>query len=341
MSLPKTYKQAAFKTLGGGLTIEEVPLVMPEPDQILVKVEASGVCHSDVFVQHNLWGAGFPMVPGHEIVGRVAALGDGVVGWKIGDRVGGGWHGGHDGTCENCRDGFYQFCQPYIVNGVTRNGGYAEYCTLRAQAAIRVPEDIDPVTFAPILCAGLTTFGALQAAALQPGDTVAVQGLGGLGHMAVQFARKLGLRVIAISRGSSKEKWIRELGAHEYIDSSAGDPGEALQKLGYAKVVLTTVLSTAVMAPLIKGIAIYGKMMILSFPEQSDITLSTHDMMMRGITVQAHTVGHARENEKTAKFAHMQGITCAVEAFPLERAQEAYDAMINGTVRFRSVLKIV
>lgn len=200
----------------------------------------------------------------------------------------------------------------------------AEYCIIRAQAAVHVPEGVDAAKYAPMLCAGSTVFGAIKSGNLKPGDTVAVQGLGGLGHMAVQFARKMGYRVVAISRGSDKEKSVRELGAHEYIDSTAVDPGEALKELGYANLVVTTAMETAAMTPLIKGIGIYGKMLILSFPQDGKITVDSNEMMMRGVAVQTWPVGSYYDGEKTIEFANMQGLDCAVETFPLEKAQDAF-----------------
>ncbi|KAI0442993.1 alcohol dehydrogenase GroES-like domain-containing protein [Xylaria telfairii] len=338
MSLPKTYKQAAFKELGGPLVIETVPLKMPASGEILVKVEACGVCHSEVFAQNNVWGAGFPVVPGHEIIGRVAAVGDAVQGWSVGQRIGGAWHGGHDGSCELCKQGLYQFCQPYVVNGVTKDGGYAEYCIIRAQAAIRVADDIDAATFAPMLCAGCTVFSAIKAANLKPGATIAVQGLGGLGHMAVQFGRKMGFRVVAISRGRGKEASVRRLGAHEYIDSTAGDPGEALQKLGSAQAIFTTAMETAAMVPLVKGLGIYGKLVILSFPQSGAITVDSNEMMMRGNSVHVSPVGTYYDAEETIEFARINSLKSEVETFPLDKAQEAFEAMLSGKVRYRAVI---
>ncbi|KAF2971858.1 hypothetical protein GQX73_g1676 [Xylaria multiplex] len=338
MSLPRTFKQASFKEFNGPLVIEEVTLQLPDDGEILVKVEACGVCHSEVIAKYNAYGAGFPIVPGHEIMGKVAAVGNLVDGWNVGDPIAGCWHGGHDGTCEKCRQGLYQFCEPFIVNGITRNGGFGEYCIIRAQAAVRVPANMDPVRNAPMLCAGSTVFTALKAAGIKTGDTVAVQGLGGLGHMAVQFARKMGYRVIAISRGRSKEASIRQLGAHEYIDSTAGDVGEALKNLGPAQLVLTTALDTAAMIPLIKGIGIYGKLMILSFLQSGAMTIDSNELFMRGISIQSYPTGNCYDNQKTLEFAQMHGFDCVVEEFPLAKVQEAFDAVMNGKVRYRAVI---
>jgi D-arabinose 1-dehydrogenase-like Zn-dependent alcohol dehydrogenase len=324
MSQPKMYKRAAFHELGGPLVVSEVPLEEPAAGEILVKVEACGVCHSDIQPQNNLWGAGFPLVPGHEVIGTVAAVGEGVGDWKQGDRIGAAWHGGMCESCDMCKQGLYQFCAPFHVNGVTRNGGYAEYCIIRAQAAVHVPQHVDAAKFAPMLCAGSTVFNSIKAAKLSPGDTVAVQGLGGVGHMAVQFARKMGYRVIAVSRGAAKEDAAREIGAHEYVDSEAGDAGEAIQKLGSAKLIVTTALDPKAIAPLIKGIGIYGRLLILSLPQPAVMELDTFELLTRGGTVQCFPVGNYLEVEETLRFAELQGLEAVVETFPLDEAQKAF-----------------
>ncbi|ORY69601.1 dehydrogenase [Pseudomassariella vexata] len=335
--LPETYLQAAFKSQGANLTLEHVPLKQPTKGEILVKVEACGVCHSEVFAQQNTFGAGFPMVPGHEIIGKVVAVGSDVAEWKVGDRIGSGYHGGFDGTCAQCKSGWTQMCNNASYNGITRNGGFAEYVNIRAEAAVRVPDEADAAKLAPLLCAGSTVFSALKSANITTGQTVAVQGLGGLGHLAIQFARRMGYRVIAISRGPEKEKAARELGAHEYIDATKGDAGEALWALGGAQLALTTALSNDAFTPLIKGLGITGKLLIIT-GVPGDITVDATAMIMRGISVQAWPVANALDNEKTIAFAHLHQVDCAIETFPLSRAQDAFDAMMNGTVRFRAVI---
>ncbi|KAK2745119.1 hypothetical protein FQN57_004026 [Myotisia sp. PD_48] len=289
MSLPKTFKRAVFKEAGAALTIEEVVLTTLDKGEILVKVEACGVCYSDIFAQQNVMGGGFsPLVPGHELIGRVAAVGSGISRWNIGDRIGAGWHGGHD---------------------------YAEYCKIRSEAAVRVPEHIDAAKYAPILCAGMTVFNSLRHMDIPAGSTVAVQGLGGVGHLAVQYANKLGYRVVAISRGSEKEEWARKLGAHEYVDASKNSPGEALQKLGSASLVLATAPTAESITPLLKGLG-----------------------LGYGISVQSWPCGHATDSEEAIEFTELQSIDCIVEKFPLEKANDALDAMLKGTVRFRAVI---
>ncbi|KAF4627916.1 hypothetical protein G7Y89_g10238 [Cudoniella acicularis] len=336
MSLPKTYKHAVFKQQGAPLVIEDAELSLPTKGELLVKVEACGVCFSDMFAQHNIMGGGFPMVPGHEIIGIVAAVGDEESQWKIGDRVGGGWHGGQDGTCKACKKGFFQMCDNSVVNGETRPGGYAEYCKLRTEAAIRVPAHVDAAKYAPILCAGMTVFNSIRRQGIPPGSTVGIQGLGGLGHLAIQYANKFGYRVVAISRDSDKEKFARQLGAHEYIDSSKGDAGEQLQKLGGASLVVATAPNAEVMTPLLKGLGILGKLLILSVP--GDVPVSTGTMLRYGLSVQVWPCGHATDAEEAIQFTELENINCMIEKFPLTKANDAFNAMLKGTVRFRAVI---
>ncbi|KAK3321302.1 chaperonin 10-like protein [Cercophora scortea] len=341
MSLPQTYKHAVFKSAGADLEIEEVNLKLPSKGELLVKVEACGVCYSDCFAQNNVMGGGFPIVPGHEIIGRVVALGDNVMGWAIGDRVGAGWHGGHDGTCGPCKQGWPHMCDNQAVNGETRNGGYGEYCLLRAEAAASVPSTVDAAKYAPIMCAGMTVFNALRNMHLPTGATVAVKGLGGLGHLAVQYARKMGYRVVAISRGGAggdKEAFVRGLGAHEYIDAAAatGGVGAALRKIGGAALIITTAPTADGMADLLGGLGVFGKLLILSVP--GDITVNTGAMLKYGLSIQSWPCGNARDTEETVQFTQLQGIDCMIETFPLARADDAFKAMLNGSVRFRAVI---
>ncbi|KAG5762733.1 hypothetical protein H9Q72_009169 [Fusarium xylarioides] len=240
MSLPKTYKAASFDESGSKLALKEVELQQPGPGFVLVKVLACGVCHSDLWVQEGRFGDLFPRVPGHELVGDVVAVGDGATSFKVGERVGGAWHGGHDGTCRSCQTGSFQLCDNGAINGVTMDGGYAEYVLLHAEAAVRIPSDADPAEVAPLLCAGVTVFNAIRRIGVLQGGLVAVQGLGGLGHLALQYASKMGYTVVAMSAGSGKRDFAMKLGAHNYIDSSKEDPCEALQKLGGANMILST-----------------------------------------------------------------------------------------------------
>ncbi|KAM5465132.1 putative secondary metabolism biosynthetic enzyme [Microsporum ferrugineum] len=342
-----TFRQAAFKEAGGPLVIEEVEMTSPGRGEVLVKVQACGVCFSDTFAQHNVMGGGLcgvaaeliassPIVPGHEIIGHVTAVGEGVEQWKIGDRIGGAWHGGHDGTCAQCRKGYFQMCDNQVVNGETKGGGYAEYCTLRAEAGVRIPKHVDAAKYAPILCAGMTMFNSIRHMNIPVGSTVAIQGLGGLGHLAIQYARSFGYRVVALSRNAEKEAFARELGAHEYIDASKCDVGEQLQKLGGVSLIVSTAPTKDAIEPLLKGLGMLGKLLILSVP--GDITVNTGVMLRYGISVQSWPCGHATDSEEAIAFTELEGINCMIEKFPLEKANDALEAMVKGTVRFRAVI---
>lgn len=336
MALPQTFKQAAFKEAGGPLIIEKVPLTPPGPGEILLKVEACGVCHSDIYAQSNAMGGGFPLVPGHEIIGRVAAVGGAVSGWQVGDRVGGAWHAGHDGTCKACLKGWNQMCENQVINGITKGGGYAEYCLLRAEAAVRVPDHVDAAKYAPILCAGVTVFNSMRHMKIAVGETVAIQGIGGLGHLAIQYANQFGYRVVAISRGSAKEEFARQLGAHHYIDTNKEDASDALQKLGGAALIVTTAPNASDITPLMRGLAVVGKLLFLSLP--GELSVNTGLMLRYGLSVHSWPSGHARDSEEAIAFTELRNINCMVETFPLEKANEAFDAMLKGDARFRAVI---
>jgi D-arabinose 1-dehydrogenase-like Zn-dependent alcohol dehydrogenase len=336
MALPKTYKHAVFKELGKPLVVEDAELKLPGTGEILVKVEACGVCYSDKYAQYNVFGGGFPITPGHEIIGRVAAVGDGVSSWITGDRIGAGWHGGHDGSCVACQKGLLQMCDNPIINGENKEGGYSEYVIIRAEAAVRVPAHVDAATYAPIMCAGVTTFNSIRLMGIQAGETVAVQGLGGLGHLAIQYANKLGYRVVAVSRDGSKEELARKLGAHEYVDASKGDVAAQLQKLGGAKLAIATSPSSEGMQELLGGLSILGKLLILSVPGKA--TFDTQVMLGKGLSIQAWPAGHNKDSEDAVKFTEMAGVETVVEKFPLSRAQEAYERMLSGKALFRVVI---
>lgn len=262
-SLPKTYKAAIFEAANQPLTIKDIELKHPEEGQILVKVEACGVCHTDAVVGSGNYGE-LPRIPGHEMIGKVVEVGPHVTKWKEGDRVGGAWHGGHDGTCRQCNEGLFQMCDKEEINGVTRDGGYAEYCLLRAEAAVRVPADADAVKMAPLMCAGVTVFNGIRRMNVRPGEIVAIQGLGGLGHLAVQYASKMGYRTVALSRGTDKKDFALKLGASEYIDTSKENAAEALQKLGGAALIVATAPNPEHISPLVGGCKALGKLLILA-----------------------------------------------------------------------------
>lgn len=335
-SLPKDYKVALFESKGAPLTFKQVKLELPKTGEVLVKVLACGVCHSDVAVQQAAFGNGFPIIPGHEIIGDVVAVPDTEKTWKEGDRVGGAWHGGHDGTCKACKRGYFQMCTNETINGVMRDGGYGEYVILRTEAVVDVPKDVDPVEYAPLLCAGVTVFNSLRKQNITPGELVGVQGLGGLGHLALQYANKMGYRVVAISSSADKEKFARELGAHEYIDGSKGDVGEQLQKLGGAACIIFTAPNAKLLQPLLGGLGPLGKLLILAAAGPAEI--NTAAMIQKGLSIVAWPSGHSLDSEEAIEFAMIHHVNCMIEKFSLDQANEALQHMMSGKVRFRAVL---
>jgi D-arabinose 1-dehydrogenase-like Zn-dependent alcohol dehydrogenase len=318
------------------LVTREVP--SPGPGEALVRVHACGVCHSDMYAREGAFpGVTFPVVPGHEIAGEIAALGAGVQGWETGERVGVGWFGGSCGFCEACRRGDFIGCVNMEIPGVTRDGGYADYVVVRATALARIPQDMAAEEAAPLLCAGITTFNALRRSGARGGDTVAVLGVGGLGHLGEQFAAKLGFRTVAIARGTGKEELARSLGAHHYIDSTAQDPAAELQRLGGAKVILATVTSSPAMAAAIGGLGPRGTFLIVgASAEPMQIPPA---MLIGGNTsIAGHASGTSKDSEDTMAFSALVGVRPLIETLPLERAAEAYDRMMAGDARFRMVL---
>ncbi|KAI9770395.1 MAG: hypothetical protein M1840_003281 [Geoglossum simile] len=335
-TLPKTYKAAVFESKDAPLVLRDLPLEPPKAGEVLVKALATGVCHSDVVAQKGLLGDVYPIIPGHETIGTVVAVGPNETLWKVGDRVGAPWHGGHDGTCKSCRRGLFQMCDNKTVNGVNRNGGYAEYVTLRREAVVRVPKDIDPAAYAPLLCAGVTTFNSIRRMGIFPGEIVAIQGLGGLGHLAVQFAAKMGFRVVALSRGAGKEGFAKEFGATDYIDCSSEDPVAKLNRMGGAALIVATAPDAEAISPLVGGLRSGGKLLVLA--PCGPIPFDTNSLVLKGQSVHGWPSGATLDCEEAIAFAQLQNVKCLVEKFPLKDAQEAYDHMLSGKARFRSVL---
>jgi D-arabinose 1-dehydrogenase-like Zn-dependent alcohol dehydrogenase len=322
--------------------LEMVEREIPEagPGTVRIKVQACGVCHSDSITKEGaLPGIQYPRVPGHEVVGIVDAVGAGVKRWKAGDRVGVGWHGGNCGYCDACRHGDAFACQTSTqVTGLTRDGGYAEFMVAPAEALAQVPGELSPVEAAPLMCAGVTTFNCLRHSGAQPGDTVAVIGLGGLGHLGVQFAVKMGCRTVGIGRGKDKEPLARELGAHHYIDSQAQDPAAELQKLGGAKVILATVTSADAMKAVIGGLGISGTLMLIGAVPSLEIP--PLQLLLKSQAVKGWYSGTSIDSQDTLAFSVLTGVRSMNEVFPLERASEAYQRMMSGDARFRVVLSI-
>jgi D-arabinose 1-dehydrogenase-like Zn-dependent alcohol dehydrogenase len=316
----------------------------PIPDagrgQVRIAVDACGICHSDLYVREGQFpGLVYPRVPGHELIGRVDAVGEGVTTWKPGQRVGVGWYGGHDGVCEACRAGDFLLCENGLICGFSYDGGYAEYMVAPQEAVAAVPDSLDPVAAAPLLCAGITTFNSLRNSGARAGDLVAVHAIGGLGHLGIQYARKLGFRTVAISRGADKRALALELGAHEYIDSDKGDPAAALQKLGGARVILATAPSAQLTGKLVDGLARNGTLVVLGATPEP-IQVSPFQLIGKRRRIQGWPSGTAKDSEETLAFSALNGVVSRNEIFPLDKAEEAYQRMLSNKARFRVVLKV-
>jgi len=325
------------KQAGGDFELEEREVPQPGFDQALVRVHACGVCHSDMFAKEGGYpGVSHPLIPGHEIAGVIESLGDGVKGWDVGQRVGVGWFGGNCGYCEWCRRGDLINCENLEIPGVTMDGGYADYVVVKASALASMPDDLDAADAAPLLCAGITTYNALRRSGARGGDRVAVLGVGGLGHLGVQFAAKLGFKTIAIARGQDKAPLAAQLGAHRYIDSQAEDPAAALQKLGGAKVILATATSGAAMSAVQGGLAPRGTLMIIGVPDSLDI--NPLPLILGSRSVKGWYSGTSIDSQETLAFSVLTGVRSMNEVYPLSRAAEAYDRMMSGHARFRVVL---
>lgn len=322
------------------IVFEERPKPEPGPGEVRIKVAACGVCFSDHLVTDALWpGLELPRVPGHEIAGEVDALGSGVQGFARGDRVGVGWHGGHDRSCVRCAQGQFSFCVNAAITGISRDGGYSQFAIAPWEALARVPNGMELREAAPLLCAGVTTFNALRNAGARPGDLVGIQGLGGLGHLGVQFARAMGFRVAAISRGSAKQADALKLGAHHYLDAGASDPAALLQELGGAKVVLATAPSAKAISALVGGLGVGGTLMIVGAPFEA-LSISALDLIGANRRVQGWASGTAQDSTDTMEFAKAHGIKTVAEYYPLASAPAALEATLRGKARFRSVLEM-
>ncbi|HXI84680.1 MAG TPA: alcohol dehydrogenase [Verrucomicrobiae bacterium] len=322
----------------GPFEIVEREIPTPRAGSVRIKVQACGVCHSDVLAKEGLMpGIQYPRVPGHEVIGLVDAVGPEVAGWTPGERVGVGWNGGYCSHCDNCRRGDFFACQTSTqITGITTDGGYADYMIAPAEAVARVPEGLSEVDGAPLMCAGVTTFNALRNSGARGGDLVAVLGIGGLGHLGVQFAVKMGFKTVAIARGKDKEPLARQLGAWHYIDSQSQDPAVELTKLGGAKVVLATVTNGDAMSATLGGLASRGTLMILGAPPM--LSISPFPMIGGMLSVRGWYSGTSIDSQDTLSFSVLSGVRSMNEVFPLERVSEAYDRMMSGKARFRVVL---
>jgi len=330
-------KVAQVPKAGGDFEIVEREIPLPGAGEVLIQVQACGVCHSDVLTKEGWPGIQYPRVPGHEVVGIIDQLGAGIPEWKKGQRVGVGWHGGHDGTCLPCRRGDFRNCRNLKIPGITYDGGYQEYMLAPAEALAAVPDSLSSVEAAPLLCAGITTFGALRHSGALPGDLVAVQGIGGLGHLGIQFANKFGYKVAAIGRGSENAALAKKLGAHMYIDSKATNAAQELQKLGGARVILATAPSSKAMSELIDGLGPNGKLMVIG-ATTDPIEVTPVQLIFGSKTIQGWAAESPADSEDTLHFAELSGVRPMIETYPLEKAGEAYARMMSGHAQFRVVL---
>ena len=336
----KVTQMKAVQVSKPGADFEIVEREIPEPDagNVRIKVQACGICHSDVLTKEGLWpGIEYPRVPGHEVAGIVDEVGAGVSAWKKGQRVGVGWHGGQDNTCRECRRGDFRNCQNLKICGISYDGGYQQYMVVPVEALVAIPENLRDAEAAPLLCAGITTYNALRHSGALPGDLVAVQGVGGLGHLGIQFANKFGYKVAAIGRGPENAVLAKKLGASVYIDSQATKAVEELQKLGGAQVVLATAPNSKAMSELIDGLAPNGKLMVIG-ATFDPIEVTPIQLISGSRAIQGWASGTPADSEDTLRFAELSGVRPMIETYPLEKAGEAYARMMSGNAQFRVVL---
>jgi D-arabinose 1-dehydrogenase-like Zn-dependent alcohol dehydrogenase len=331
-------KAAQITKPGAGFEIVEREIPEPDAGHVRIKVQACGVCHSDALTVEGYWpGIQYPRVPGHEIAGVIDAVGEGVSAWKKGQRVGVGWHGGQDNTCRECRRGDFRNCQNLKICGISYDGGYQQYMVAPVEALVAIPDGLKDTDAGPLLCAGITTYNALRHSGALPGDVVAVQGIGGLGHLGIQFANKFGYKVVAIGRGSETGVLAKKLGANVYIDSEATNAAEALQKMGGARVILATAPNSKAMSELINGLGPNGKLVVIG-ATFDPIEVSPVQLINGSKTIQGWAAGTPADSEDTLNFSELTGVRPMIETYPLEKAAEAYARMMSGKAEFRVVL---
>jgi D-arabinose 1-dehydrogenase-like Zn-dependent alcohol dehydrogenase len=323
---------------GGNFELVERPIPQPGRGQVRIKVEACGICHSDALVKEGYWpGLQYPRVPGHEIAGRIDALGADVALWKPGQRVGLGWHGGHCFECEPCRSGDFINCRNEKITALSFDGGYQEYMVAPAEAVAAMPDDLPAAEAAPLLCAGITVYNALRNSGARAGDLVAIQGIGGLGHLGIQYARQMGFRTVAIGRGADKQPLATKLGAHEYIDTHANAPAAALKKLGGAKIALATAPDSKSISALVDGLVANGTLLVIGAGAES-LTVTPLQLIGGRSMIKGWASGTGKDSEDTLRFSSLTGVRPMIEKYPLEKAAEAYEQMMSGRARFRVVL---
>ncbi len=333
-------KAAQISKAGGDWELVESDIPEPGPGQVRVKVEACGICHSDALVKEGLWpGLQYPRVPGHEIAGRVDALGGNVTSWAVGQRVGVGWHGGHCFVCEQCRRGDFAMCVNRKVTGIDFDGGYATHVIVPAEALAAIPDDLPAEEAGPFMCAGVTVFNALRNSGARAGEVIVVHGIGGLGHLGVQYARRMGFKTVAINRGKDKEELARQLGAHDYIDATAQDIVAELQKLGGASVILATAPNAQAISGLVDGLAPSGKLLVPAAPAEP-LAINVFSLIMKRSSVAGWYSGTAMDSQDTLEFSALSGVHPMIEKYSLDKVAEAYEQMHSGRVRFRVVLTL-
>src|ERR1700675_2076166 len=332
-------KVAQIPSPGADFQIVEREIPKPGVGQVRIKVQACGICHSDMLTKEGgLPGIQYPRVPGHEVAGVIDELGAEVTAWKLGQRVGVGWHGGQDGTCVSCRRGDFRNCRNVTIPGISYDGGYQQYMVAPVEAVVAIPDTLSAVEAAPLLCAGITTYNSLRHSGALPGDLVAVEGIGGLGHLGIQFANKFGYKVAAIGRGSDNAALAKSLGASSYIDSKATNAAEELQKLGGASVILATAPSSKAMSALIDGLAPNGKLMVVG-ADVSPIEVTPVQLIFGVHAIQGWAAGTPADSEDTLRFSELSGVRPMIETYPLEKAAEGYARMMSGNAQFRVVLR--
>ena len=333
-----TMKVAQISKPGGEFELVEREIPKPGVGQVLIKVQACGVCHSDSLTKEGSWpGIQYPRIPGHEVAGVIDEVGAGVTVWKKGQRAGVGWHGGHDNTCRECRRGDFRNCKNAKVAGISYDGGYQQYMVAPVEALVSIPESLSDVDAAPLLCAGITTYNALRHSGAFPGDLVAVLGIGGLGHLGIQYAAKFGYKVAAIGRGPESGALAKKLGASVYIDNKATNAAEELQKLGGARVVLATAPSSKSMSEVIDGLGPNGKLIVIGATFEP-IEVAPVQLINGSRTIQGWAAGTPADSEDTLRFSELTGVRAMIETYPLEKAAEAYARMMSGKAEFRVVL---
>jgi len=333
-------KKVTVKSPGGRFELNDEQIREPASSYVRVKVQACGICHSDSLTKEGAFpGIAYPRSPGHEIAGVIDALGPGTDPWKVGDRVGVGWFGGHCGKCESCRRGDFITCVKLQIPGISYDGGYAEYVSVPVAALARIPDGLPSEEAGPLMCAGITTFNALRNSGARPGDLVAVQGIGGLGHLGVQFASKFGFETVAIGRGPDKKNLAPKLGARTYLDAGSQDVAKELQALGGARAILATAPDGKAMGSLVDGLGVDGKLVLVGASAEP-FAVSSFQLLMARKSIVGWPSGTSKDSEDTLRFAAANGVHPMIETFPLERVADGYEHMMSGKVRFRSVLKI-